>query len=564
MDLNEDCYFIPNLPAGITTISFDYAQNLIPDPYTIQGDVEVDYAKEPTSTPLREEMIGGGVRIKSIAFKDDVVNSPNPSKKINYVYEDRDNHIKSSGVVDAEEDRLERNYNHTAHHRLWAPPNYTGLGSSLVKYYVTEKGVRAQLSQGEYVGYRHVKVFETGNGYTTYNYTSAYEFPSPSNVFDLPNPHPAPNLDYKRGLLRKKKVFNEAGDILQEVSHLSADGTTLMYDLTPVESLFTMRSSFKSDNCKWFVYYDSYSDYSSGYIDTQLLTSCDPSPSIYNYPTCNLNDISQSSTVFESGWVRPTQVITKDYFYEGTLQTVKEVRETYSYNTINFQLSEKNSYYDRSGTEEHLQTKYYYPVGGHLNATPSNVVNKMVILNMVNTVLDEETFRNTSKTSETNTIYYEPHMDLIVPEMIKVGKGSQSPQERISFHEYDNHGNLLQVSKTDDGPDISYIWGQNQTVPIAQLTNATYNSIESVLGNGFNITGNLSSGDENSLRTSSLFSNALITVFEYDAMLNVIKTTDEKSYEMNYEYDAFNRLESIKDHNGKILSKNVYHYKNQY
>src|SRR5690606_13894082 len=46
-------------------------------------------------------------------------------------------------------------------------------------------------------------------------------------------------------------------------------------------------------------------------------------------------------------------------------------------------------------------------------------------------------------------------------------------EERIIYHDYDSIGNPIEVSKTD-GTHIVYIWGYNQTQPIAKIENTTY------------------------------------------------------------------------------------------
>jgi YD repeat-containing protein len=46
-------------------------------------------------------------------------------------------------------------------------------------------------------------------------------------------------------------------------------------------------------------------------------------------------------------------------------------------------------------------------------------------------------------------------------------------------------------------------------------------------------------------------------------LIGVTSSTDPRGQTVYYEYDAFNRLEKVKDQDGRILTKNEYHYKNQ-
>ena len=66
--------------------------------------------------------------------------------------------------------------------------------------------INSELTQGQYVGYKTVRVSETRNGYTVYTHTSPQDYASPTNVFRYPY-YPAPNIDFKRGLILKKQVF---------------------------------------------------------------------------------------------------------------------------------------------------------------------------------------------------------------------------------------------------------------------------------------------------------------------------------------------------------------------
>ncbi len=54
-----------------------------------------------------------------------------------------------------------------------------------------------------------------------------------------------------------------------------------------------------------------------------------------------------------------------------------------------------------------------------------------------------------------------------------------------------------------------------------------------------------------------------LTTYTYDPLIGVTSITDPRGETIYYHYDNFNRLEYVKDAQGKILSENEYHYKNQ-
>lgn len=193
--------------------------------------------------------------------------------------------------------------------------------------------------------------------------------------------------------------------------------------------------------------------------------------------------------------------------------------------------------------------------------------------------LDE--FLSATKTNylKLTKIGYEcPESGLILPGSIQTSKVTGTFDNRIEFKKYDSYGNVLQVSKAD-GTDITYIYGYNNTLPIAKIENATYTQISNqvddiqiksnsdndrtidALNNGIkNYQGNegqLRSALD-ALRTS--LPNAMVTSFTYDPLIGVTSITDSKGYTVYYEYDDLNRLTRVRDANGNVMSENKYHY----
>ncbi|MDC6364024.1 MULTISPECIES: RHS repeat domain-containing protein [Flavobacteriaceae] len=169
-----------------------------------------------------------------------------------------------------------------------------------------------------------------------------------------------------------------------------------------------------------------------------------------------------------------------------------------------------------------------------------------------------------SKTTQ-RTHYSDFGGDLILADTIKSSKGVDSEtlgelENRIVFEQYDGHGNPLQVTRADGSP-IYYIWGYNGQYPIAKIENATLSEVVSALGGG-----TLSDYDEgdmegiNGLRNA--LSKAMITTYTYDPLIGVTSITDPRGYTSYYEYDDFNRLETVKDEEGNLLTDYQYHYKN--
>ena len=131
-------------------------------------------------------------------------------------------------------------------------------------------------------------------------------------------------------------------------------------------------------------------------------------------------------------------------------------------------------------------------------------------------------------------------------------------EERVVYESYDGHGNISQVRKTDGQP-IAYLWGYNRQYPVAKVENATIND---VLTSGV---GDIQDLDGSALRVAldairQNLPNALVTTYTYKPLVGVTSVTDPRGYTIFYEYDAQNRLQYVKDQDGKVYSKNEYHY----
>lgn len=557
IDLNLQCEILQNVPAGTYTIALAPYNNLNTATYQIAGDFRVNYTS--ISSNLREEMIGGGVRIKEITFKDSQTSLTN-EKKIRFEYNDEDNPIKSSGVVDSKSDRLERVYLSNKSRYLFANViNFCGsLAPRVVQYQVREKRVNAELTQGSYVGYRFVKVYETGNGYTSYNYTSPYDFPAAPETLEYETPVPKANLDYKRGLLINERIYNEQSQLLKHVSYLDSN-EQLNYEFT--ESFIFRDRQVYRPNCPFLQFYSSYNFYVSGTVENHVPASTSGNCTAPAYPPAPCGAFPSLGNDFKAGWAKLKGTTTKEYFYPATgAPIIKEVRKEFDYNPQNYQVSVEDTYYDKSGSEEHLQTKYYYPVGISLNSNTSTVKNALVNLNKINEVLETQSYRNGVKLSEMHNIYHQFATNQVLLKEVKVGKNTLTPDKRIEFHRYDSYGNVLEVSKAD-GTKISYIYGFNGSLPVAKITNANYSQVESIIGTTM-LTGNLTTSQRNNLLNG--LGSAMINFLEHDPAVGITKTFNERGLLNSFDYDPFNRLIRVKDHAGKVEGFNAYNYKNQY
>jgi|GEM_PF-1300699 len=153
--------------------------------------------------------------------------------------------------------------------------------------------------------------------------------------------------------------------------------------------------------------------------------------------------------------------------------------------------------------------------------------------------------------------------ELIVPKVVQTAKSNNALEDRLVYLKYDSMGNPLEASKKQ-GVIIVYIWGHNKTKPIAKIENSSYNKIATALNMTEAQVLDLDESDMtviNSLRT--ILPTAMVNTYTYELLVGVTSMTDAKGYTSTYEYDEFNRLELVKDSQGRILSKNEYNYRTQ-
>jgi len=111
------------------------------------------------------------------------------------------------------------------------------------------------------------------------------------------------------------------------------------------------------------------------------------------------------------------------------------------------------------------------------------------------------------------------------------------------------------------------VWGYSNTMLIAKIENIAYSSIPSTLITAAQNASNINNNEANllvaldAIRNNTALANAYVTTFTYKPLVGTSSVTDSKGDRITYTYDAFNRLQWVKDKNGYILSENQYNYK---
>lgn len=551
------------LEAGTYSFYLDILCLNISATYSASGVAKLNYRNQSGS--FEEAALAGGVRIKEVSFFDNA-SATIPEKTVNYEYNEPNSSNpflltdKSSGAVDARLGGISHEYDVLTTKSIILNPPSGAPTSTSISYRVKEKLTNARLTQSSYVGYKYVTVSETANGKSLYEFTTAYDFPSANAAFAYPFP-PTENVDYKRGSLLNEKVFNVSGQVLKEKIN------SYNYVKEIIAPSFKV---FDPENCAYIQFYDTYSSY----------VNASPSPNPYNiFSNCGVpSPLYRIKDDLVTGWTQLTQTISKDYYYN-TGNPVVETRKTYAYNDDNYQVKETHTYMDEGGIEQDYKTETFYPVGPSIPSSEftsgelSTIAAMANNINKINVPVLVRTYKNGTLMGSVKSTFNSFYTNVYELDEIQTSKTTDAYEKVILYHGYYNDGNFREVSK-EDGTHIVYIWGYDGTLPIAKIENATFSDIPTSVYNAIVAASNAdtSASAENTLRTeldklrstshSPNLANSLVTTFTYDPLVGVTSITDTRGETIFYHYDSMNRLETVKDAYGKIVSKNEYHYKN--
>ena len=510
------------------------------------------------NNPEKKYLFGGGIRIGKIAYFDnsrvsqlyyeDPLSSwdQKPVKEKLYNYNFFNDTLRSSGSLAFPKPVFE--YPQTKTFRFLCPPedDETGLLREhiySVSYDTTTdfNNYSSLTSHGTYVGYQNVQVSETGNGFTRYTYTNAIDYPEENYYIAYPFA-PTPNVDYKRGLLRFEKIYNEAGVVLNETEN--------KYDFDQGYAVTGLRV-YTNGGCIFRSVLPTAQDHDSRLSDCQtnpMDTFCQ------HCPLPVLTYITHDPIREAYGWAKLIETTNKSHFYEqGQLRTVS-TKTNYEYNPYNKKIESEKTYLPG----EIIRREYAY------TTLPNN---------QISSLLNVKTFNNQTFTGFEGVDYGTTGNFSSRPKAGRKSKFDEtgnSAEVVTEIYEYDTFGNPIRMST---GPAMAgyqtIIWGYNNTLPIAIIEGgSTFDNflndpdIAQIIASAkqeSNVNGPNLLGAYYALRSS--LPDKMVTTYIYKPLVGVLQATDPKGTHTYYEYDVFNRLIKVKDHEGKIISENKYHYK---
>lgn len=463
------------------------------------------------------------------------------------------------------------------------------------------------------VWYPQVTVYSNG-GKTIYNYdytpSDFFSYPvnlvqgmgvSNTNNYFIGNLR---NIGLSGPRLRFKQVKDAGNYPLQETTYNYTGDKTVITGLL-VEPT-TSYSACNGTSMHRYTYQDMWNGFvASEPVRTNLLAYTNGPFIIRNYFIEAGNDNLSSTSQVDYTWDGP---------FNGT-----QITTSYTYDPVyTFNVASKTVNASNAGT---ITEKYYYPVGdqapdiGTLTPSQQSMVTTLKNANYLTTPVQKQIFKNTTLQSSQLTGYKDWGNSLYAPEQVYFKLGSNPFESRLHYHNYDNKGKVLSVSKEGDVKH-SYIWDYSQTYPIAHATDAEqkdifHTSFEDADGNSSNgdsKTGRKSktngyskalSGLTNGNYTLSYWqksgstwalqkinitvsgnaytinvpgqvdelkfypATAQMTTSTYDLLIGQTSQTDAADRTTYYEYDGFGRLSLVRDQNRNILKKYCYNYQGQ-
>lgn len=562
----SDGFISGDVPAGVLDIEILTLANV--SNVDIDGHIRIyHYELNPT---LKEYHYGGGPRIKEIKLMDGL----DTRKHIVYDYGDRNNTAMSSGSVDGILGSFKQEYDKSVGKWMFAgfggscssggntPPAYN---ITTIHYHVISSGLKVQLSKGNYVGYKNVRVSESGNGFTDYTYTTSHDYPNSPLVLDFPFLAPE-YLDHKRGLLTEKKVFDEQSRILvHERTEYEASEIDLTYS----------RQMQDYEGCADLQHYANYGEFTSQ--NPSKIPQCTNGPCIYGpYGNCGGGTpVAAAKDTIKIGWSRPVALLTTQFFYDAQNNKDSVVRkQTFEYNTTNYQVSRVKDYSTEAGDSVFILTRNYYPVGTlPVGYTETSGVDALNAINRISDIIysdqiriEGHLFNSPSYTiSTTKNVYDSLSNGIVALTEVYAAKGDDPLEKRIQIHQYDDYGNIVEVSKVSDSADdvhTVYLWGYNSTVPVVKIDNVSWTDIPAFIRDGIGTVGEgVVISYVNSLRTI-YFPEKQITSYLYNESGNMKEVKDPNNQTTSYEYDGIGRLLRIRDHNGNLVQEVTYKTKN--
>ena len=582
-----------NVPQGQTyfTYEIDTRYQLAPGLYKLHASfgaqaselvdgivqARIKWSNQFTPTPESKKQIsyGGGLRIKSIS-EFDQSGEPQLKKNYKYHYTDTDGVEKSYGKLFSVPRFVVDTYTATSFASIL--PSGSDEGKEYYPNTIASSNSQNILSkdQGSYVTYSKVIVEDVVsqdskiNGYTEFNFHNSTTYESlATNIETLAH-------------RRYQDFFYKFPDFMYPHNGLPISEKVVKY--IGQEEVLLQETQFKHtiNGIPLEGYdYNSILEASDIYLgwNKEMLPAGAPSNGTGLLWTCQAELFKFRYNPFYSNTIQLSERIETVYDLEGNNPVTNTSKFFYD-NPSHLQRT-RTEMTDSNGNT--IVSKVYFPddivgndsLGEVLTASEWTAIQRLQKDGeecRIGQPIQTETTENGAKTVQrTNFKTWEQGFTL--PEFVQTAKGADVLEDRLTYLRYSTNGKPLEIAKADGTP-IIYVWGYNKQYPIAKIINASYTVITTTAQQAINAAivasdADISDTTENTLRDKlddlrddPYFANAQMTTYTYDPLVGVTSVTDPSGYTMSYEYDDLQRLQFVRDDQGKILSENRYQYKN--
>lgn len=271
---------------------------------------------------------------------------------------------------------------------------------------------------------------------------------------------------------------------------------------------------------------------------------------------------------FISGWPRLTRQIDRLYDMNGqnaieTVRTMDYASQYHKYTTL-------ESTINSNGISEIKTTKY---VEDYDNNAAGGIIATLKQKNILALPIDQRKLYE-GLTAEAN--FTLPNADgqperlykLEVSQPITLGFDRNNilpPSNSIfNFADLTYYNKRLQNVTKRGGISNTILWGYKNMSVIAEIKNASVAQLNTALAqNGLTLSYLSNLTDENTIHSQlnqlrNGIGGSLLTSYSFKPLVGLSKIVAPNQLNTTFNYDAFNRLESVLDHNGKILKSNQY------
>ncbi len=480
------------------------------------------------------------------------------------------------------------------------------------------------LGEGTHIGYSEVRVLqgEHGeNGYETYRYTTAADFPD-SGGDKFPNP-PPDSRDSRRGLLKEHLVYDKDDNPISQTINTYVQRTDNYYTnakgLKVGMTLPRKNDKFLSDY-KWEYYYFwqewQYPStvkervYNSSHDGTYFETI---TTNYYDRPANHVQLTQQEKALGDGTTIRTLYKYPTDYYVGSPgLPNINALRNAHIYSMpVEVQTWRTRGNVDRmiSGSITDIDPACFKPskvYSFESDSPPNSLDNETLSGGLYTNLLSDSRYRIQTEMSYQNGRIISQFKNSDVQKSFLWGYKNAVPiavalnaqPASISYSSFENSDNeggwiyhftnsvggktgnkshlisgypIIRFGLNDAAVYIISYWAKGGMPAISGGVQSD-NDAASAEADGWRyfekrISGvgsiTLSANDPNIyVDELRLFPrDAMMTTYTYDPLVGVITSTDASSQITTYLYDNFGRLRAIKDNGGKVVKTYEYHYK---